>query len=97
MPTCAESDGSDLSLLLQGHDGDVCPDVVNDNGAIQKTDCDHVDDRCLRKAGDGRVESFEGMDHGASADIPELHGSLVASNENLVEVCAGMNKCCNSE
>lgn len=89
--TCAEGHGGNLAFLSQGHDGDVCPDVVNHNRAIQETDSNNINDGCLCEAGDRRVEALEGINHGAGANVPDLHRSLVASNENLVQVCAGVD------
>lgn len=67
------------------------------NRAIQETNSNDIDDGSLCEASDGRVEALEGVDHGASANVPNLHRSLVASNENLVQVCAGVDECRNGE
>lgn len=90
--TCAESNCCHLALLLESHNSDVGPDVVENNGSIQETDGNHVDDRSLSKACNGRVESLEGVNHGAGANVPKLHCSLVASDQDFVEVCAGVDQ-----
>lgn len=95
--TSAEGDGGHFALLSQGHNGCVGPDVVKHNRAIQETDSNDIDDGGLCEASDGRVEALEGIDHGAGANVPNLHRSLVASNENLVQVCAGVDECRNGE
>lgn len=89
--TCAECDRCHLAFLPQSHESCVCSDIVDNDRTIQESNCDHVHDGCLCEASDGGSESFESMDHGAGSDVPKLHCSLVASDEDLVEVCAGMN------
>jgi hypothetical protein len=61
-------------------------EVVNDDGAVRKSNGHDVEGWRLFNAGDGRAPASKGIDELLRSDVPELKNALLSSNDNLVQV-----------